>query len=283
MKIRLGDGLWLANILSWLLIIVIAVFPQNPVRVVLGIPFVLFFPGYALMNALAPRKSALSGLERAALSFGLSIAMVVLVGLVLNYTPLGIRLEPILYSLAGVLLALSLVAWLRGRRIPADDRLDLSFSFPPQMLRDARPAEKALSIVLVVVVLASVGTIGYVVSRPKTGSQFTEFYILGPEGKAENYPAQVALGDRPNVTGGIVNHHDKPVSYVIAVSVNGTEDSRVGPILLKAGDKWEGPVAFTPRMVGVHQKVEFALSEAPVVDEPQSLHLWIDVAAKAAP
>ncbi len=283
MKIRLGDGLWLANVLSWLLIVVVALLPQNPIRIVLGIPFVLFFPGYALINALAPRKTALSGLERVALSFGLSMALVVLIGLVLNYTPLGIRLEPILYTLAALLLALSLIAWFRARRLPVDERLDLSLHFSPRALWNGRPVDKVLSVVLVVVILASLGTVGYVVARPKTGSQFTEFYILGPDGKAENYPTQVALGATGRVTGGIVNHHDKPVSYQIVVSVNGTENSRVGPVPLDPGAKWEGAVGFVPQTAGARQKVEFALNEDPQVDAPQSLRLWIDVTGAAGP
>jgi uncharacterized membrane protein len=48
---------------------------------------VLFFPGYTLISALFPRKDSLSGVERLALSFGLSIAVVPLIGLILNYMP----------------------------------------------------------------------------------------------------------------------------------------------------------------------------------------------------
>ena len=39
-------------------------------------------------------------LERLALSIGLSLAVVPLIGLVLNYTPWGIRLTPVSISLA---------------------------------------------------------------------------------------------------------------------------------------------------------------------------------------
>ncbi len=40
---------------------VIVGFPDSPVRVVLGLPFVLFFPGYALIAALYPRRDDLDG------------------------------------------------------------------------------------------------------------------------------------------------------------------------------------------------------------------------------
>src|SRR2546422_6641126 len=77
-------------------LIVLAVPDAKPVRVVFGLPFVLFFPGYALIAALFPRKQDLDTIERIALSLGLSIAVVPLIGLGLNYSPWGIRLDPIL-------------------------------------------------------------------------------------------------------------------------------------------------------------------------------------------
>ncbi|MGB3943467.1 MAG: DUF1616 domain-containing protein, partial [Methanothrix sp.] len=60
------------------------------VRVPVGLVMVLFLPGYALIAALFPRDDDLDGIERVALSFGLSIAVVPLIGLGLNYTPWGI-------------------------------------------------------------------------------------------------------------------------------------------------------------------------------------------------
>jgi uncharacterized membrane protein len=47
----------------------------------------------------------LDTIERIALSFGLSIALTAIVGLILNYTPWGVRLAPITFSL----LALTIV------------------------------------------------------------------------------------------------------------------------------------------------------------------------------
>jgi uncharacterized membrane protein len=140
-----------------------------------------------------------------------------------------------------------------------------------------RPLDKVLSIVLVVVILGAVGVLGYAVATPKTAQQFTEFYILGPDGKAAGYPSQVTLGDRPSVTGVIVNHHEESVTYQIRVMVNGTENSRIGPIPLSPGEKWEGEVSFVPQTAGANQKVEFSLLEDPQVDKPQTLRLWIDV------
>jgi uncharacterized membrane protein len=79
-------------------------------RSVLGSLFVLFLPGYSLVKALYPRESDLATLEKLALSIGLSLALVPLVGLFLNYTPWGIRLDPIVASLSLLTISLMLLA-----------------------------------------------------------------------------------------------------------------------------------------------------------------------------
>ncbi len=71
-----------------------------PARYVIGSIYVLFIPGYLLVEALYPYERSLSPLERLALSIGLSLAVVPLIGLILNYTPWGIRLWPVVASLA---------------------------------------------------------------------------------------------------------------------------------------------------------------------------------------
>jgi hypothetical protein len=78
-------------------------------RYVFGSVLVLFLPGYALIEALYPKRE-LDELIRFALSIGLSLAIVPLTGLVLNYTPFGIRLLPVAVSLAGLTVALMSVA-----------------------------------------------------------------------------------------------------------------------------------------------------------------------------
>jgi hypothetical protein len=84
--------------------------PYVYVRYITGSAFLLYLPGYSLIEALYAKKDELDDLERLALSVGLSLALVPLVGLVLNYTPWGIRLEPSVISLSILTLALSLVS-----------------------------------------------------------------------------------------------------------------------------------------------------------------------------
>jgi len=80
------------------------------IRYVIGSIMVLFLPGYSLVEALYPGEEDLSPLERLALSIGLSLALVPLIGLILNYTPWGIRLNSTVTALATLTASLLLAS-----------------------------------------------------------------------------------------------------------------------------------------------------------------------------
>jgi uncharacterized membrane protein len=89
-----------------------------PLRYVIGSLLILFIPGYVLVEALYPGEKDLLPLERLALSMGLSLAIVPLIGLILNYTPWGIRLDPIIISLSIYIISISILAvYRKSRRI----------------------------------------------------------------------------------------------------------------------------------------------------------------------
>jgi len=90
-----------------------SVYPFIIARYILGSIFVLFLPGFAAIQALYPVEGELDGLERFALSVGLSLAITPLVGLILNYTPWGIRLNPIVSALTALTILISLLGTYR--------------------------------------------------------------------------------------------------------------------------------------------------------------------------
>ncbi|MDN5361456.1 MAG: hypothetical protein PWP70_503 [Moorella sp. (in: firmicutes)] len=294
MRFRTWKELLYLDTLALILAVIILLGGPQPLRVALGLPFVLFLPGYCLIAALFPRQRDLDGIERIALSFGLSIAVVPLIGLVLNYTPWGIRLYPILFSLLIWILGLSALGLHRRRRLPPAERLTITLELKPPAWRAPSPLDRVLSLVLVAAIILAVGSIVYVVKTPKAGECFTEFYILGPSGKAEGYPRQLTLGESGRVILGIVNHEYAGVEYRVTVR-QGTDDLvRLGPLTLNHEEKWEEPVAFTPRRAGENQKIEFLLYKTGETPQPgvpyvkaagttppdqpyRDLHLWLNV------
>ncbi len=105
---------WALAAVSLITLLSIFVIPQYApfiyIRYVSGALYVLYLPGYALIEALYSKAEELDQLERLALSIGLSLAVVPLLGLVLNYTPWGIRLVPIIISLIVFTFAMALIA-----------------------------------------------------------------------------------------------------------------------------------------------------------------------------
>lgn len=86
-----------------------------PVRWVLGTLLVTFLPGYATVQALFPGPNPKS-IERFALSLALSLAIVSLTAFLLNYTPWGVRLDPVVTTLVLYTVCVALIAGYRRRR-----------------------------------------------------------------------------------------------------------------------------------------------------------------------
>ena len=193
--------------------------PNGIIRKALGLAFVLFFPGYVFVNALFPNRKELDNLERLALSFGLSIAIVPLIGLALNFTPWGIRLIPILISLTVVNVLFALLAIYRREKAiePWIPWITLERIKEELEWEESGRLDKILTVVLIVAIITSIGALGYVITHPKQGEKFTEFYILGPEGKASDYPTDLRVGQNGTVTIGIVNHEHRNVTYYVQI------------------------------------------------------------------
>ena len=125
--IRLWDrNLWFYAAVSTALVTTLAIYavpatlPLVAVRWVLGAVFVLFIPGYVTVEALFPKERELDGIERFAFSVGLSLALDPLIGLLLNYTPWGIRLDPIVISLVAFTIAIATLGVARRFRTAAE-------------------------------------------------------------------------------------------------------------------------------------------------------------------
>lgn len=268
------------------LFILLPFLSSSPIRTVLGLPMVLFLPGYALIAALFPARDDLDGIERIALSFGLSIAVVPLLGLGLNYTPWGIRLVPVLVAISLFTLAMCLVAIWRRRGL-GEDAFSVPFRRMYASLRHELAAgsqsrlDRALSIVLVISILLSVVTLIYVVVTPKQGERFTEFYILGPQGMADNYKTRLVMGESVDVIVGVVNHEYQLVNYSLEIRLDNKSmevPENFRHMSLGHNATWEQPLSFTPPVTGNDMKLQYLLYREDNTSEPyRDLHLWISV------
>lgn len=111
--------IWLYSVigLSIVTLLSIYVLPQSypfvTARWATGAIFVLFLPGYVTVKILFPERE-LHDLERLAFSIGFSVAFAPLLGLLLNYSPWGIRLDPLIVGLTTYTVAIAFgAAWRR--------------------------------------------------------------------------------------------------------------------------------------------------------------------------
>lgn len=136
---------------------------------------------------------------------------------------------------------------------------------------------RLLSIILALTIVGALAMLGYTIANPRVGERFTEFYILGLNGKAIDYPEELMVGEEGKVVVGIINREQEMATYWVEVAIGGVKSNEVGMVTLGDGEKWEGVVGFAPEKVGDNQKVEFLLYRQGRDGVYQRLHLWVDV------
>ncbi|MEN4006076.1 MAG: DUF1616 domain-containing protein [Methanobacteriaceae archaeon] len=143
--------------------------------------------------------------------------------------------------------------------------------------------DKILSITLVVSIILAVSMTVYAIVSPREGEKFTEFYILGPDGEAGNYPTNLTVGQRGSVIVGVVNHEYKNTTYSLVLKLNNRIINQRN-ITLAHNEKYENTFNFQIRSPREKQKLEFLLYKLPDnTTVYRSLHLWINVIEGPSP
>jgi len=203
------------------------------IRVALVLPVILFIPGYSLISALFPKEGDIDLMTRIALSIGASVAVVSLIGLGLNFTPWGIRLDPIVISLTLFAMVLILVAHYTRAVLPPQERFRMPFSALAGSIRDeifpkgAGRIEQVLSVALILGIVITLMITIFVITVPRQGEQFTEFFILGENRTAADYPDKIRPGQDYPMYVGLRNHEYRDMRYTIETWMIRTEFNNV--------------------------------------------------------
>lgn len=317
---RIGD---LFGVLAWTSAAVFAVLglgiEPSPLRTVLALPLVLLFPGYALLAALYPgtavdervrrdgtrdAKATLTQLERLVFSVVLSLAIVPMIGFVLNFTPFGIRLGPMMVAVGGVTVILALVGVLSRASVPSDRRHGLRAgrigAWADRYLSRSRRSllsseafipetetQRLLNLVFVIGIVVFAASVGYAAVTPAADQEpFTELYLVEQtdDGRytTENISTEFFSGKTRTLYVGIGNHEGRPVDYTIVVQLDGKELDRTRT---HVNDGVTKRVAqpITPKTTGDRIRLQFLLYKGNVPAEPtpenayRSVHLWVTV------
>jgi uncharacterized membrane protein len=185
------------------------------------------------------------------------------------------------------------------------------FAVPFEMVKPALKEElfpkgqgkfdKALSIILIAAVIVAAVTTVFVIAFPKDGEKFTEFYILGEDKMADDYPEKFPVNSQQFVWIGIGNHEYRDVTYTVeTLLLNAEWDSATNSSVIHASmplDRFEVSVLdnttylekyyFSVPYTG-YNRLEFLLynetvpsasasAEEKMESAYRDLHLWIKV------
>lgn len=258
--------------------------PVPLVRLPLGLAMALLAPGYALVEALFPCRDDIEDVTRFALSFGLSAALIPLLALLLDKLPWGIRPLPIAISLAGWIVVLCGVAAWRRARIPAHIAHGPPLPDPSGWWRGLDPRRRTGYMLGTLALVGLFGTATLVLLLPDPSGFVTEFYLLGKEGLAEDYPREAVVGEEVTVAMGIMNREQDTHTYRVEVWAvqPWAPDQRelvgqAGPVTLLPGQQQEEPISWHMPWSGDNQRVDFLLFIEGGSQPYRQLRLWVNV------
>lgn len=274
---RSNSDLLAAGLVSVVYVMLVLATPDGPARGLLGLPLVLFLPGYGALAALFPRRGDLHGVERLSLSLVLSIAIVPLIVLILNFAPGGIRLGSLSACLCGIVVVSCLIAGDRRLRLSPADRVGLDAT---SVLTEAWRRRKSWMPLTAVVLASTVWvSVRLHASIPAAPEPFTEFYLLGPSGTPFAYPHRILAGESATVVVGITNHESRRIAYKVVVRTGNRSLAALGPIALDPNQRWTQSVLFVPPAPSPREDIEFLLFKNDGTLPYRHLHLWMSVGA----
>lgn len=271
-------------------------FADAPWLPLVGLPVLLFVPGYTLVavafptadNATTRTRFALVGLggtrrrtvdltERVALSFGMSLAFlppVALLGWTVGMSPMDAPL-----ALAALGFVGSVVGAVRRVRLPAAERFTVPYGDWLDSLvvgfGRGRLSGRLLNLLLALSVLFAGATIGYAFVVPNSAESYSSLYLVTENDAGElvaaGYPSEFTLGETQTLVVGIQNEEAARTSYTVVtelqrvqaagdqVSVVEEQELDRFEVTLESGERWEAERGITPGLVGDDLRVQYLL------------------------
>ena len=254
-------------------------YPGSAAALVVGIPYLFFIPGFAVVRLVFWRNTSIEA--KFVLSMGLSILVVILLGLFLVLTPIGLdadttRASIILFSLGAV--ALETFVWRADRH----DAVEEAFA-----LRERRVKEEPFKIDKVVA--AMLGT-ALVVSAISIGLIITAkypsrtYYAMTNEWGSADINTTYDVGT--NLTLIIEMHNGEDGARGFSLFAFGTNDTIVFDEqwfnrTLERGETWNVSVTFHLDTPGVFRLVFMLYIQeegaAPYLYSENPVQLWVEV------
>lgn len=238
-------------------------------RLALSLLFLLYIPGFLIQQTLFPRRAGLDGVERFSLSVGISLAIIPPAALILDALPAGITLPAILAAEA-VILTVTLLLYTAKRMLTADDPA-VKPAEPKTMSRSGKVlAGGFLLLMLAFAIMALI-----MISRLQPA--YTEFYLLGEQGQAQDYPREVTQGGEIQVRVGVENHEGTATTYRIAAVLDQTVLSQNDGFILQPNQVYIEDMILRIDTPASDASIQLLLFRADETTPYRTLRLWLRV------
>lgn len=257
----------------------------DPLRLLLGFAYVLVFPGYCVTTALFPRPKDLTKLERFGLSIGLSIAVASVLAIILDRSPWGLHVWPIMIAELVTIATFAMIGVVRRSQLATVEPSPTFRTWHPRTLWNwVAPGGRQSYALMVGSILVGTVAVTWILIAPAPSSYTTEFYMLGPNGLAENFPREVVVGEEMAIRFGTTNREQSTSTYRVEIWSQDAWDSasrqrlvRTGDYLLGTGETLEVPLRWRMPQAGIDQRVDILLF---IDDQPspyRNLRMFLNV------
>jgi uncharacterized membrane protein len=290
------------------------------IMAIIAIPFLFVLPGFVFLAVLFPRRAtktntdaegpvftlhtrSIDGVERAILSFGMSVVLVPILGFGYSLFPIGYSRQAVAGTILGFVLVAIALGAIQRARVPPEERYRLpikqSITSGRRALAGVPRVDAALNVLLAIAMVVAVSTVAYAVVNPLDGTQYTEVSLMTETDSGEfvagNYPDDFVRGDSQPLTVSITNREDARQTYDVVVVVQRVRDGGESPTVLEqrrvddfrltvgAGETTRLQHAAQSPISGENLRLVYLVYDGTPPDRPTTenayryVHLWIDV------
>ncbi|WP_416841658.1 DUF1616 domain-containing protein [Haloferax sp. DFSO52] len=290
------------------------------VRALFGIPLLIFLPGYALLLVLFPHKytdtrvsrsSALTVnrngpgvtfVERVVLAFGISLALIPLLGIFI----LSVFSQPSTITIVGIFAAVIgaglFIGEYRRQRLTKTEQYTIPFrswytSFA-ESVSNQNDSNRVLTVALAFVVVLSVVGLGFALTVPNYGESYSSLSLVTQQSDGEfvaaGYPETLSSGETTEIYASVTNYEREQTRYTLVVQLQRVETSSGSVSVVEyeelarvsqdvaPGESWTVSPELTPEMTGSELRLVYLLykgdapADAGTDSAYRSTYIWVN-------
>lgn len=309
--------------------VLLPVIRETPLRTVLSLPLLLFLPGYALVSVAFPAANSTSDrderdghrragahwtrsegdrgidtVERVGLSFGMSVALLPILGLAISMLFGAFEPVPIVGALSAFVLGGVVLGAVRRWRLPENRRFAVRYRARLADLRNWLFGGRSgggvgLNLVLVISVVLAMSSITYAVAVPRDGSSSSQLTVLTENDAGDlvtsGYPTEFERGESQPMYVGVENDEGENVNYTVVVKLQRVRTSGESTTVLQEetlrrmeatvddDGTWRQRHAVTPTLLGENLRLTYLLYKTTPPEDPGTenaygdAYVWINV------